>query len=56
MNMKTIDNIKKERCCKAFHCDIDITEYLQAYPNYKIIHVAATDNLLWIIFEYEIET
>ena len=53
--MKIIDNAKKERCCKSFHCDIDVTEYLQAHPDYKIIHVAATDNFLWIIFEYEKE-
>ena len=55
MNMKRIDNTKKERYCKMFHYDSDITTFLQEHSNYKITHVAATDNFLWIIFEYEKE-
>ena len=55
MNMKRIDNTKKERYCRMFHYDSDITTFLQEHPDYKITHVAATDNFLWIIFEYEKE-
>ncbi len=53
--MRITDNTKKERYCRMFHYDSDVTTFLLEHPDYKIIHVAATDNFLWLIFEYEKE-